>query len=154
GFGIRRALAYLGNEPISDTRHGLDVWISVVLIAQGLPQRGDVPIEVVLLDADVRPDRVHQVALGNQRAMMLHQYEQGLKGLTGHRDKSIVPRQPVLLRLQPEGPKLEDGGLGNHRFSIDWKLPRHASAFSGRLSDFILFTSRSGPAWLDVDRDR
>jgi hypothetical protein len=52
-----------------------------------LPQRGDVLGEVVLLDHEIRPDRLQQLILAQRFTWTFHQVQQGVEHLARQRHR-------------------------------------------------------------------
>ena len=81
----------LSGEPVPDTRHGFDA----IALAQGPSQQRDLLRHVVLLNDDVRPQRVHERFLGHHRACVLHEQDEKLECLGGEGDGLAGAVEPV-----------------------------------------------------------
>lgn len=55
------SLHYARYKTVTQFRHGLDIPMSVRVVAQGFPQGGDILAEVVFLYDRLRPDRLEQI---------------------------------------------------------------------------------------------
>ena len=126
--GAVGGFADLGDEAIAAPGDGLDVLLPAALLAQSLPQRGDVLRQVVLLDEAVGPDLPHQLLLAEHVAAVLHQREQGVESLRRQRHGTPLAEQDALIGVQPEDPEgvQTSGLLSRHSFQKEHGLQERA----------------------------
>src|SRR5690348_2372313 len=78
-----------GSKSVADARHGYNVR-SVGTLTQSPAQHGDMPREGVLLDGNLSPHRLKDLAFEHNCARVAQQDRQDLEGLSGDVDDRAV----------------------------------------------------------------
>lgn len=69
-------------------------------------------LEVSVADGRIRPERVLDLALGQQAARVAHEQDEELEDLGRQGERALSAQEPPLADLQPERPEFE-AGLGH-----------------------------------------
>ncbi len=114
--GTVRRFPDLGDKPITNLGHCLDVLMLAVAVSQGLPQCPDITGKVSLLDESARPHAAHQLFLFHQAAALFQQQQEGVEGLRPQRDLLLAAEQQALCGVESELAELVNAvGLVAHR---------------------------------------
>jgi len=124
--------AHVGHETIALARLSDDEAVGRARRIQGAPKRGDLLVEIVLLDDPTRPDRGHQLVLGQCLAVVLDQIQQRLEHLRGQCDRRALAQELPCDRVQSK--PAEQVGAG-------WRIA-HLGPRSHKKSEFFIPDSK------------
>jgi hypothetical protein len=125
--------ADLTGELIATPGHRSD---QIAVIAECLPERGNLSLEVVFLDGPVRPDPAHQDVFVDDRAAGVDEHEQRVEGPPAQRDGFAVGDELSAMRHDLEATEFQD------RERIP--LAVHRRALYGLLQEFRIIQNSPG----------
>jgi hypothetical protein len=105
-----RLLRHAGNEPVAPAGDGLDAAIPAASLVQHAPQRRDLYRQVVRLNGDAGPDRIHDRVLRHDRPGAFQQNAKYVQRARANRHRQpvaggIPAEQPAGTGLQAEAPE-------------------------------------------------
>ena len=94
------------DKPVAPARHRLNTTVAGVPLVKHPPQRRDLNGQVVRLDDDIRPHRVHDCFFGHQRAGLFQQECQDVPRARADRNRrpcpgGVLTQQAARLRVEP-----------------------------------------------------
>jgi len=79
-------------EPVAPARQRLHVGPALRIVAERIPEDVEITVEVGFLNHHVLPDRVQQLGLADDPAVVGHQHQEDLDGLGRKRDVPAIAR--------------------------------------------------------------
>src|SRR4030095_16317240 len=105
-------------EPVSSSRHGLDIRGPVRVYAEQSAQAGDDLLQAVVADSDILPSSFQQIFLRNDLAGTKHEHQQHVKLTLRERDGLSGTAQAATIRIELE--RLEREARADRH----WQSPR------------------------------